>query len=176
MSGRAAGVYMEYVHKDVIAVSADERFPRRRRLRAARDFAHARKRGRQVSGPLLVLSYARIPHADPPVATVEASGTPPAPREPPPSRVGFSVGKRVGNAVTRNRVKRRLREITRRCLGEIAPGWDIIMSARTPAAGATYNTLDGEVHALLTRARLARVAPGQTSDQQHHREERGDSA
>lgn len=166
------------VYKEVEAVSADERFPRQRRLRAARDFARARNRGRHVSGPLLVLTYARLSPADPAPAMSDASCTPPAPPDPPPSRVGYSVGKRVGNAVTRNRVKRRLREITRRCLGEIAPGWDIIMGARTPAADATYNTLDGEVHALLTRARLTRAATEHPRDQLDHdrQEERGDSA
>lgn len=157
---------------------ADERFPRRRRVRSAQDFARARKRGRQVSGPLLVLTYARIPAPQHPrrsatelgtVAGVTASaiqspdiGAPEVgeqPRELPPSRIGFSVGKRVGDAVTRNLVKRRLREISRRCLGEIAPGWDIIIGARTPSARATYNTLDTEVRTLLSRARLSRTPP-----------------
>lgn len=146
-----------------------ERFPRSRRLREAKDFARARKRGRQVNGPLLALTFAPLA---PTTAGTRGPGTAPdATRasEPQPSRVGFSVSKRVGGAVTRNLVKRRLREITRRCFSELAPGWDIIIVARTATADATYNALDTEVRALLSRAKLWRARP-------EHREERGNSA
>ncbi len=48
------------------------------------------------------------------------------------SRYGFSVSRRVGGAVVRNRMKRRLREIMRRM--PLRPGWDIVFIARSPAA------------------------------------------
>ena len=70
----------------------------------------------------------------------------------PLSRYGFSVSKRVGKAVTRNRVKRRLREITR--IMPVIPGWDIIFIVRPAAAAANYAGLKITVEGLLSRARL----------------------
>jgi ribonuclease P protein component len=68
--------------------------------------------------------------------------------------VGFSVSKRVGGSVVRNLVKRRLRESIRRDLSRLAPGWDIVITARPAAANATYDELRGELTRLLTRAKL----------------------
>ena len=64
------------------------------------------------------------------------------------------MSKRVGDAVTRNRVKRRLREAVRRTLADLPPGWDIVLVARSAAATADYTTLDATVRELLARARL----------------------
>ncbi len=68
------------------------------------------------------------------------------------SRYGFSVSKRVGKAVTRNRVKRLLREILR--ITPLKPGWDIIFIARPAAATADYANLKKATEDLLSRARL----------------------
>ena len=68
------------------------------------------------------------------------------------SRYGFSVSKRVGKAVIRNRVKRLLREILR--VTALEPGWDIVFIARPAAAGADYASLKGTAGGLLSRAHL----------------------
>jgi ribonuclease P protein component len=68
------------------------------------------------------------------------------------SRYGFSVGRRVGKAVVRNRVKRLLREILR--VTTLRPGWDIVFIARSSAAGVNYAELEMAVKDLLSRAGL----------------------
>ncbi len=68
------------------------------------------------------------------------------------SRYGFSVSKRVGKAVTRNRVKRLLREILR--IMPLKSAWDIIFIVRPAAANADYASLKRTVESLLSRAGL----------------------
>src|SRR5579862_950415 len=119
-----------------LAERHDERLPRERRLRSAADFAQARQRGRWINSAHLTLSFAPRPAGDA------------------PTRVGFSVSKRVGDAVRRNLVKRRLREQVRRLLWNVPPGWDMIITARPGAAQVDFATLGAETIELLTHARL----------------------
>jgi ribonuclease P protein component len=75
----------------------------------------------------------------------------------PVSRCGFSVSKKIGNAVVRNRVKRLLREITR--LTSLLPGWDIVFIARPPSSAADFALLKKNVISLLSRARIIENKP-----------------
>ena len=75
----------------------------------------------------------------------------------PSHRYGLAVSKRVGGAVTRNRLKRRLRELLRGVEPEGA-GWDVVVSAREGAARATFDELRSSVHTLAGRIGLERRA------------------
>ena len=66
------------------------------------------------------------------------------------SRFGFVVSRRLGKAVVRNRVKRRLREIARQTT--VRAGWDIVFIARVPAAAANYKELEKSARKLLLKA------------------------
>ena len=68
------------------------------------------------------------------------------------SRYGFSVSRRVGRAVVRNRVRRLFREILR--LIPLEPGWDIVVIARPAAATTDYATLRKSVVGLLSQVHL----------------------
>ena len=63
------------------------------------------------------------------------------------NRVGITVSKKLGHAVVRNRVRRRLREVYRLNEARFQPGWDIVVVARTKAISCDF--------AALTRAYLA---------------------
>lgn len=106
-----------------------------RRLTRPRDFAALRSHGRAWPGRLLVL-----------VARPNSLET---------SRVGLSVSKRVGNAVVRNLVKRRLREAIRSL--DLREGWDILLIARNGAGDADFRAIERSLRSLCRRARL--VAP-----------------
>ncbi len=71
------------------------------------------------------------------------------------NRYGFSVAKRVGTAVCRNRLRRQLREIVRS--HPIERGWDIVLIARPKAAAADYHQLDEVVARLLRRGKLLQI-------------------
>jgi ribonuclease P protein component len=122
--------------------SGQSRAPHTRKphsLRKHHEFQRVRQQGRSVSGVLLSLGWAANDLLV--------------------SRCGYVVGKRVGGAVARNRVKRRLREIMRLTIkaDQLAPGYDLVWIARTSAAQATYQQLAAEAHNLLRRARLWRA-------------------
>ena len=65
------------------------------------------------------------------------------------NRIGFTVSTKLGHAVVRNRVRRRLREAYRLHEAEFAPGTELVIVARTRAAAASYAELE---HSLLSAA------------------------
>lgn len=68
------------------------------------------------------------------------------------SRFAYAVPKRVGTAVVRNKVRRRLREILRAL--PLEEGFDVVISVRAEAAQSSFYALKQEVETLTRRARL----------------------
>lgn len=66
-------------------------------------------------------------------------------------RLGLSVSRKVGKAVVRNTVRRRLREVFRSCVSEIPNDLDLVVSARPAAADATFEELRAEFGKSLGR-------------------------
>ena len=66
-------------------------------------------------------------------------------------RLGISISRKVGNAVTRNAVRRRLREVFYSCISELSGNLDLVVSARPAAAEATFEELREEFGKSLGR-------------------------
>lgn len=76
------------------------------------------------------------------------------------SRFGFVVGRRMGNAVQRNLIKRRMRESVRVRIqqGEIATGKDVVFIARRPIQQASFHQVDQAIGLMLCRAGVQTAA------------------
>ena len=72
------------------------------------------------------------------------------------NRVGLTVGVKLGHAVVRNRIRRRLREIYRLHESRFLPGWDIVVVARARAVTASYGQLERSYLALAGQAGILR--------------------
>ncbi len=66
-----------------------------------------------------------------------------------PSRVGFTVTKKAGNAVERNRIRRRLREAVRRQAAGMSPGADYVIVGRTDLLNARFSDIEAELSRRL---------------------------
>jgi ribonuclease P protein component len=77
------------------------------------------------------------------------------------ARVGFTVSRQVGNAVERNRVRRRLREIVRLMAGrDMRAGHDYVLIGRRAALAAPFSQLRADLDATLGRIHAADAAAG----------------
>ncbi|MBO1075376.1 ribonuclease P protein component [Roseomonas marmotae] len=100
------------------------------RLKRRREFLRVAGKGNRAARPGLVLQA--------------------LPGAPGPLRVGFTATKKLGNAVARNRAKRRLREAARLMLGAEAPaGWDLVMIGRDATGDRPFRQLLGDLRGLL---------------------------
>ena len=70
------------------------------------------------------------------------------------NRLGLTTGAKLGHAVVRNKIRRRLREIYRLHEAEFRPGWDIVLVARSRAVDAPYQALEQAYLSLAGRLGL----------------------
>ena len=107
-----------------------------RRLRRREEFRRALRDGKRARDALLSITAVRLelPDAD--------------------SRYGFAIPKRVGGAVVRNRIKRRLRAIVGK--SDHPQGWDYVIYAFPAAADATSEKLAESVDRLMRRLKSGR--------------------
>lgn len=72
------------------------------------------------------------------------------------AQIGFSVSKKIGNSVTRNRVKRRMREAVTPLIPAMRPGYNYIFIAREAIVNAPFADIFSAMDLLLTRAERKR--------------------
>jgi ribonuclease P protein component len=114
----------------------DRKFPRSVRVRSRSDYLKIQRSGRKTGGRyFIILSLDN---------------------KLPDSRFGITVSRKTGNAVTRNRVKRRIKELQRLNRDCIIPGKDIVVIATREAPKTTFEKMKMEYADLIRRAGLTR--------------------
>ncbi|MFG1880872.1 ribonuclease P protein component [Micromonospora sp. NPDC049102] len=127
------------------------------RLRRSTDFAAAVRGGRRV-GRGAVVVHLTVPATTDPSTTISPKPAWESGAEQPsaPARAGFVVSKAVGNAVVRNKVRRRLRALVRERLGALPDGSTLVVRALPAAAEASYTRLTTDLDAAIAVARSPR--------------------
>lgn len=115
------------------------RFPKAARLSRAGEFARLRGEGTSLHGKLVVLTFLQ--------GTSDGE-----------ARIGFITSRRVGGAVQRNRVRRRLREIIRAARPQMRRGIWLVLVARAAAARAEFSALQADVMSLVQRGAILEAA------------------
>lgn len=114
------------------------------RLKQRSDFVHAANHGHKWATPGLVLQCVKTRHLNPTDAIGKNNQM--------EFRIGFTATRRIGGAVTRNRAKRRLREVAARVMPERAKaGHDYVLIARTMTAQRSFQNLIGDLKKALTK-------------------------
>ena len=106
-------------------------------LKRSRDIEYAKQHGRRISTALFNVVICRT----------EGSG----------GRVGIVVGKRFGGAVSRNRVKRLFRELTRQLRGQLLPGHDLVVFPKRDSVARPFAVLKEVWLSSLQRQQLLRT-------------------
>lgn len=116
------------------------RFPQHRRITTRRDFGRVRRQGKTYRGHFLLLGVLE----DPSVADL---------------KVGYITTRRLGNAVTRNLIRRRLRGIFQRLGGKLKNGHYLVVIPRGSAARASSEALEKEWKWLIRKSGLYNKQP-----------------
>lgn len=119
----------------------NRRFTSSMRLKTTADFQKVRVEGSSYQGKLMVLGV-RFRRGEPHTT----------------ARLGLVTTRRTGNAVARNRIRRRLREIFRKHREALDQKCDIVVIARKAAAEAAFSELESEWVRLARRARILHPA------------------
>jgi ribonuclease P protein component len=132
------------------AQTSDVRRTRPARLPNRSDFQRLTASRRKVSTPGFLLQAAPAP------TSVVV----------PPLRVGFTASRKVGNAVERNRARRRLRALVSAILPDAArPDWDYVLVARREILHRDFMTMGEELRGALRRLKARRDQAEQANDQ-----------
>ena len=107
-------------------------FSRASRIKQSRDFARARTKGKRLVCGCLILNW------------LPAAAT----------RLGVITGKKLGNAVARNRARRLMRESFRLHQHELVQPVDLVLVARPSLAGKTFDVVETDFLTALRQARL----------------------
>lgn len=116
------------------------RLPRLRKIRKRREFLAVQGQGRRISGAhylFFVRGRSNLVTSHIHVA--------------PPTRFGITVTRKVGNAVTRNRIKRVVREGFRHLAPAFPPGIDLVIVAKSSAVGNGRVEVERDLGQLLAR-------------------------
>ena len=103
-------------------------------LKRNKEFRYVYRAGKSAGSRLMVLIYTRS--------------------RMPRVRVGFSVSKKLGNSVVRNRVKRRLRDSFRPMIPCVKSGYNLIFIAREPVVQESFHNIEKTMRNLLRKADL----------------------
>ena len=111
------------------SMGSSRRWPRTARLRKRSEYNQIYSAGRRYSFPLFSAFLLQTGSAT--------------------SKVGFTVGRGLGRAARRNRIKRRMRDAVRLHLLEIGPGWNIVFHPRRSVFDVEFSRLEKEVSRLF---------------------------
>ena len=117
-------------------------FPAKLRLKQRREFLRVQRGGRKHHVRHFIVFVSRRQEG--------------GPDQPAPTRLGITVTRKVGNAVTRNRIKRLVREVFRQHREQLPVGLDVVFVAKQQAATATFAEVLDDFQALVRRGDLTR--------------------
>lgn len=128
-----------------------EGLPETLRLKKRRDFLRVQNGGRkhQMRHFLVFVAPRPQPPSAPDGGASDVGLRPES--EPLPSRLGITVTRKVGKAVTRNRIKRLVREVFRRERHRLASGLDVVWVAKRQSGGVSLDDVRGDFEQLLER-------------------------
>ena len=129
-------------------------WPKTVRLLQRADFERVYKTGRRFGSPLFTAFLVRRPDNE--------LG----------SRVGFTTPRGLGKSVTRNRIRRRLREVVRLLWTELAPGWDLVFNPRRALLDAPASGIETEVRRLFGNIAAASSSNQETAGEVSAREQK----